>query len=150
VTLAGSAHTGWPTTAAEARVVDRGRGEVEVEPVLGPRNNDRFPTYARFDLKARWALTLARSRLWWTLDVANLTDRRNACCVDDFVLESHPDGTHAFRALYSPWLGITPSFSVLWELSRDGPDRRAPERRIVRPPPLPRTGADLGAGRRSW
>jgi outer membrane receptor protein involved in Fe transport len=124
VSVAGSVHTGWPTTPAVAEITELPEAGIEVERIPGPRNGERFPSYARLDLQARWALVTRGSRLWWTFDVANLTDRENACCVDDFLLETRPDGSSYFRPLYGSWLGITPSFSILWELERNS--RSAP------------------------
>jgi hypothetical protein len=115
VSVAGSVHTGWPTTPVEPVVSIEPDGSTTIEPVLGPRNSIRFPTYARLDLKVQRTFRLSGSRLALTLDVINLTDRENACCVDDFSLELQPDGSAVARPEYEYWLGITPSFSVRWE-----------------------------------
>ena len=116
LSLAGTVHTGWPTTPVTGEVVIDEDGEIEIEPVVGERNSEQLPTYARFDLKARRSFELPRGRLWLTLEVVNLTDRDNICCVDEFEFELLPDGTAGPpKTLYDNWLGITPSFSVLWE-----------------------------------
>ena len=67
------------------------------------------------DLKARRSFTLARGRIWVTFEVINVTDRRNACCIDDFFFEQLPDGTIETTTQFDHWLGITQSLSVLWE-----------------------------------
>lgn len=115
VSLAGTAHTGWPTTPATGVITTLPDGTTEVERVPGERNSDRFDAYARLDLKARRSFALERGRLSLTLDVVNLTDRQNACCVDEFELEPQADGTVEAQRVEDHWLGITPSFSVLWE-----------------------------------
>jgi outer membrane cobalamin receptor len=115
VSLSSSVHTGWPTTPVSAEVTTLPDGSTEIEAVPGERNSDRFPTYARLDLKARRSFSLSRGRLWLTLEVVNLTDRKNACCLNDVFFVPQPDGTIDARRQFDYWLGITPSFSVLWE-----------------------------------
>ena len=115
ISLSGTVHTGWPTTPVAGREVSLPDGTVEFEAVPLARNSDRFETYARLDVKGRRQLRLPRGRLWLTLEIVNLTDRDNPCCVDDFVFEPLGPGTVKVDALYDSWLGITPSASVTWE-----------------------------------
>jgi hypothetical protein len=110
VSLAGTAHSGWPTTPGEAVALPDGSFEI----VPGIRNSDRFDTYARLDLKARCSFALPHGRLWLNVEILNLTDQENACCVDDFLTEPLPDGSVDVRPTFDNWLGITPSYSILW------------------------------------
>lgn len=110
ISLSGTAHSGWPTTPGE--VVTQADGSSEIGP--GARNSDRFDPYYRLDLKARRSFALPHGRLWLTVELINLTDRRNACCVNDFMTETRPDGGIDVREAYDFWLGLTPSYSVLW------------------------------------
>ena len=89
------------------------RAPAEIEPVIGARNSRRFPTYIRFDFKARRVFDVRRGSLTLTVDIVNLTDRDNACCVDDFFFDPLPDGTVAVEEELDNWLGITPSASLL-------------------------------------
>lgn len=104
LSLSGSAHTGWPTTPVTA------------PGALGPRNSDRFPDYARFDAKASRAFPLSGGRLRLDLEIVNLTDRENVCCVDEISFETREDGTVDVLRELDSWLGITPSLSVTLEL----------------------------------
>ena len=115
VSLVGNVHTGWPTTPVSGEITTLPDGTTEVEPVLGPRNSARYSTYARLDAKVRRSFVLPHGRLWLTFEVVNLTDRKNVCCVDEFAFEPQPDGSVAVDREFDFWLGITPSFSVLWE-----------------------------------
>lgn len=115
VSLSGTVHTGWPTTPASGELTTLPDGTQSVVPVLGPRNSDRFETYSRLDLKTGRTFALARGRLRVDLEILNVTDRRNECCVDEFLFDVQPDGTIHARRESVYWLGITPSFSVLWE-----------------------------------
>jgi hypothetical protein len=115
LSLSGSAHTGWPTTPVSAEITTPPGGGTEITPILGARNSDRFPTYLRLDVKASRTFPLPDGRLRLDLEVVNLTDRRNICCIDDFLFETRPDGTIDVEPELSYWLGITPTFSILWE-----------------------------------
>ena len=111
VSLTGSIHEGWPTTPVLAEVDDEG----ELEAVPGERNTDRFSRYARFDLKARKAFSVPRGRLWLTMEVVNVTNRDNDCCLNDVFFETGPGGTVVVRRDFDQWLGLTPSFNIQWE-----------------------------------
>lgn len=110
--LTGSAHTGWPTTPVTATSAPLPGGGVDVIPIVGERNSERLPDYLRFDLRVARAFELPAARVQLTLDVLNLTNRDNACCVDDFLFEPQPDGSVRVEPTLDDWLGITPSFSV--------------------------------------
>ena len=59
-------------------------------------------------------MALRGGRLSFDLELLNLTDRENACCVDEFTYTLLPDNSvHVDRTLDS-WLGITPTFAVSW------------------------------------
>ncbi len=115
LSLSGSVHTGWPTTPVSGMVVVQPDGSTVIEPVVGPRNTIRYSDYARLDAKASRRFALARGRLRVDIEIVNLTDRRNVCCTDDFTFEELPDGSVVTTPDLDYWLGITPSFNVLWE-----------------------------------
>jgi hypothetical protein len=115
LSLSGAAHTGWPTTPVTAELTTLPDGSTEITEVPGPRNSKRFPDYARLDLKASRVFSVARGRLRLNVEILNLTDRDNVCCVDEFLFEPRGDGTVDVVRELDYWLGITPSFSVSWE-----------------------------------
>jgi len=90
-------------------------GETEIVLIPGERNSIRFPTYVRLDFKARKSFALPKGRLWLNVEVLNLTDRENACCIKDFVIEEQSNGDLHVRREFDYWLGITPAVSLLWE-----------------------------------
>jgi len=83
--------------------------------VLGPRNSRRFSPYLRFDFKAGRTIQAGNASLRFEVEVINLTDRRNTCCIDDVEIETLPDGTVITGSGVSHWLGFTPTFRVIWE-----------------------------------
>jgi len=112
--LSGSVHTGWPLTPVTGEVVTLPDGSLDIDESLGPRNSERLSAYARLDLKVSRTFTTRSGRLRLDLDVLNLTDRKNACCVDEFIFSLNPDGTITEQREIDNWLGITPSFTVVW------------------------------------
>ncbi len=113
--LSMNAHTGWPTTPVTGEVVALPGGGTEAVAVVGKRNSDRYRDYLRFDLKAGRSFPLRKGRLRADLDIVNLTDRNNVCCIGDLFPVERGDGTVDVNKDIGFWLGITPSFSVLWE-----------------------------------
>jgi outer membrane receptor protein involved in Fe transport len=110
VSLAGTARTGWPTTPVWGRLT-----EGEPEAVAGARNSARFAAYARLDAKVSRTFSMGRGRLRLQLEVLNVTDRANVCCVDELLLTPQDDGTVTVDRELDTWLGITPSFGALFE-----------------------------------
>jgi len=114
LSLSGSAHSGWPLTPITANVNTQSDGSPAIEEELGLRNSHRLPMYARLDLKVSRTFTLSRGHVRLDLDLLNLTDRDNACCVDEFIFSLNPDGTIKEQREIDNWLGITPSFTIIW------------------------------------
>jgi outer membrane cobalamin receptor len=108
VTLAGSYHTGWPTTPVRL-VTDAESAVVE----FGQRNSARFKDYSSIDLRVSRAFTLPRGDLTLFAEVTNTFDRRNPCCVD-FSLGTAGDGSAQLDREYRHWLPLVPSIGVLW------------------------------------
>ena len=112
--LAGVWHSGWPTTRVDASAVTDPNGIVTVVPTLGPRNDESFPPYHRLDMKLTRRIQLEDSTLTLFLEVLNLYDRKNVCCVDDF--RYHPDASGDVRVERHEdfWLERLPSFGISW------------------------------------
>jgi len=115
VSLSGSGHTGWPTTAMTASSTTLPDGSVQVDPVPGPRNAERLPFYMRFDFKASRSFALPNGRVRLDLEVLNLLDRDNVCCVDDFFFHTRADGSVRVDTTHDEWLGTTPLLKLVWE-----------------------------------
>jgi len=111
VTLAGSYHTGWPLTPVS--VV---QGTTGPTVVLGPRNTIRYDDFASLDVRASREFRFGRSTLDVFLEVTNLLDRRNPCCVD-YEFEEQDDGDSSVEVSrqFRRWLPLVPSFGVLWK-----------------------------------
>jgi hypothetical protein len=114
LSLAGTWHSGWPTTPVVAVPVAGDGPEVEYELELGPRHSDRLPTYLRLDLRASRELATRHGPLRLYVEVLNLTNRNNLCCLDDFEAVVQPDGRVVVDRKESYWAPIVPSVGVEW------------------------------------
>ena len=107
VGAAASMHTGWPTTPLSYTA--------EGDPVLGARNSERLPGFASLNLRIEYRRPLALGSLAVSLEIANLTNRRNQCCTDLDIDDSDP-GEPVLFTEKQYWPGFLPSLSVEWEL----------------------------------
>jgi outer membrane receptor protein involved in Fe transport len=106
-TLAATWHSGWPTTSV--RLAEPVSTPPEV--IVGARNDIRFQDFVSIDARISRRFTLRRGELDAWLEITNLTNRSNACCVDYMVLD---DPTPVLVRDEDNWLPILPSLGVLW------------------------------------
>lgn len=103
--------TGWPTTDLSA-VADQETGDVLVD--LGPRNGARLGDFFTVDFRASRSVPLAVGELSFFVEVSNLFNRDNPCCIDQD-LEQGPDGLLFLDRAEEYWLPLLPAVGVLWE-----------------------------------
>jgi outer membrane cobalamin receptor len=108
-TVAGTYHTGWPTTPLRFSSSGAGTGGW----VAGPRNADRLPAYATVDVRVSRDFVLRRGTLNVFAEATNLLDRNNPCCTD-FSFEPAPGGGFELDREYRDWLPLVPNVGVLW------------------------------------
>lgn len=113
--LYGIYHTGWPTTGVTARLEQAPDGSLVIVPSLGPRNGERFDDFHRLDFRASRKVEVGKGSFAFFIEVLNLLNRENPCCVDDFSFTPRPDGTVEVRRSEDYWLPIIPSFGFAWE-----------------------------------
>ena len=114
LSLAGLLHSGTPTTPIGIVSEPLPGGGFAVEGVVGERNSGRLDSYARIDLRANRDVILANSKLSFYLEVTNLFDRQNECCVEDYhVADGRPAPVLVIEKSY--WLPMLPSFGFQWE-----------------------------------
>ena len=104
--LAANIHTGWPTTLL---ALD-GNGGV----IVGPRNAERFSTFATLDARVSRRFTFGDTVLTTFFELSNAFDRRNPCCVD-FDLELDDAGNLSLDRQEENWLPLLPAIGFLLE-----------------------------------
>jgi hypothetical protein len=107
--LAASWHSGWPTTAVELATL-----EPFPLAVTGPRNRQRLGDYARLDARVarHYAFPNGQS-LTLFLDVSNLTNRQNDCCVE-YRLQTGSSPPFLDVGPFAA-LPLIPSIGFVWE-----------------------------------
>ncbi len=110
VTLAESWHTGWPTTPVSLQTAP-GSG---VSASIGARNGDRLAAFQSLDVRASRRFTMPRGELEAWVEVTNLTNHANPCCID-YRVTAPGGGVPQLDARINTWLGIVPSIGVLWK-----------------------------------
>ena len=105
VGAAATMRSGWPITPVSYTS--------DGDAVLGPRNSDRLPAFATLDVRVEYRRPLAVGSLAVALEISNLTNRRNQCCVD---VEVEDVGTpEEFIVVEDQfWPGLLPSLSIEW------------------------------------
>lgn len=116
VALVANVHTGWPLT--ELSLMEDGiddEGEIEYVAIPGPRNAGRYPTFASLDFRLSRTWKLRRGSLMAFLEISNLTNRDNECCLDWDFEEDEQTGEEVFERGVDYWMPLLPAIGVLWE-----------------------------------
>jgi outer membrane receptor protein involved in Fe transport len=110
VTLAGTWHTGWPTTPVTLGAAPPG----EVPPVvIGERNTTRFDAFKSVDLRVGYTFALENSELLTFVEFTNLLVQKNACCVE-YSERDTGGGVYTLDRDVDDWIRFAPNFGVLW------------------------------------
>lgn len=109
LSLAGEAHSGWPTTALAGELVSLPAGGDELALEVGSRNALRYPTYHTLDIRVSRDFDLALGDLNVFLEVTNLYNRDNPCCIE---YSRGADG--GLVSEQRSWLPALPNLGVVW------------------------------------
>jgi len=116
VAFATSIHSGWPTT--DLMLIEDGfddEGEPEYVAVTGPRNAEQLRSFASLDFRISRRWQLKRGSFMAFLEVTNLTNRSNECCLDWDLEEDEETGEEVFERGVDYWLPLLPAIGILWE-----------------------------------
>lgn len=110
VTLAGTWHTGWPTTPVRL-------GEAppdEIPPVVvGERNATRYDAFKSVDLRVAYTFGLENSELLTFVEFTNLLAQKNACC-SEYSVRDTGGGVYTLDRDVDHWIRFAPNLGVLW------------------------------------
>ncbi|HTU65691.1 MAG TPA: TonB-dependent receptor [Steroidobacteraceae bacterium] len=110
--LAGLIHDGTPTTSLGIESTQAPDGSWDVQGVVGPRNGERLAPYARLDLRLSREVRLTSSKVSLYLEITNLLNRKNECCVENYRVVQGRDGRPVFDQDRTYWLPLLPSLGV--------------------------------------
>ena len=103
--LAGTWHSGWPTTPVLARVEG-----TQIFTKLGPRASTRLPDYQRLDFRA----SRTAGAFSFFVELFNLLGRENVTRVNTFTFRQDAAGEVTAIPVTESVIGVLPSFGVTW------------------------------------
>jgi hypothetical protein len=112
---AASVHSGWPTT--DLTLVENGvddDGEPLYVAIPGPRNAEHLPVFASLDLRLSRTFDVRRGKLLAFVEVSNVLNRDNVCCID-WDVDEDADGDPFLEHSRDYWMPLLPAIGVLWE-----------------------------------
>jgi outer membrane receptor protein involved in Fe transport len=116
VALAASIHSGWPTS--DLMLVEDGvgdDGEPEFVAITGPRNTERLGSFASIDFRVSRKWKLQSGSFMAFLEISNLANRKNPCCLDWDFDENEVTGENELTRDIDYWMPLMPAIGVLWE-----------------------------------
>jgi outer membrane cobalamin receptor len=115
LSLAGLFTSGVPNTFIGVETTPLPGGGIDVEGVVGPRNAEHMAAYARVDLRANRDVRLRNSKISFYLEVTNLLNSKNECCIESYHLEQDRNGRYFLGTETGYWLPMLPSIGFQWE-----------------------------------
>lgn len=88
--------------------------ETDAGIVLNPRNSQAWEAYLSLDLRASWTRSLPKGALQTFVEIDNVTNRNNPCCVSYSILPS--GGMTGLSSQTSTWLPRLYLVGVTWQL----------------------------------
>ncbi len=107
LSLAGTWHTGWPTTP-----VSLAPGS-STQVLIGEQNSARLDPFRSLDLRAAYTFELGGTRLLTFIELINTLGMKNPCCVEYEVLDTG-NGSAELKQSFDYWPRFVPNIGVLW------------------------------------
>ncbi len=112
VALAGTWHTGWPTTPATlVPAMDPGE---DPEVVIGARNSARLDDFRSLDLRAGYTFEIGDTELLTFIELINMLGLKNPCCVE-YTVRDTGTGTLRLDQDFDYWPRFVPNLGILWK-----------------------------------
>ncbi len=109
-----TARSGRPTTTLDGRIFTNPEGELFGSVFFDVLNEERLDSYARLDMRITRDVDVRRGRFQWFVELYNVLDTTNDCCVSNVTLFLSPGGDVTTEPKIDPWLPRIPSFGFSW------------------------------------
>jgi TonB dependent receptor/TonB-dependent Receptor Plug Domain len=107
--LAGTWHSGWPTTPVLARIEGTQLGP-QLVTELGPRASTHLPDYQRLDFRA----SRTAGAFSFFVELFNLLGHENVTRLNTFAFQQDANGAVTASPVTESVIGILPSFGLTW------------------------------------
>jgi hypothetical protein len=88
---------------------------VNDELVAGSFNALRLPDFTSLDVHANRRVVTERGELNWFVEISNLLDHENYCCLDYSYAPASSSGPATLAIERDALLGIVPNIGIRWE-----------------------------------
>ncbi len=113
LSLVGRHHSGWPQTPLLITpILDAGDALIGIEGDLSQRNQGNYDDYFRVDMRLSRTVDLNRGSFQFYVEIFNLLNTKNQCCVADHELAVGPPLTASPN--FDEFLPLFPSFGFVW------------------------------------
>jgi hypothetical protein len=117
LSLVGRYHSGWPQTPLLVTpILDAGGAVVGIDGDLSQLNRANYDDYFRVDARLSRMVYLNRGSIQFYVEIYNLFNTRNQCCVSNHDLAVGPPLTASPN--FDAYLPLFPSFGFVWTFGR--------------------------------
>lgn len=109
---AGEVHTGWPRTRLFAEQIPNPDGTHSLLLSTSPLNEERHSVFHTLDARVSRDFDIRRGELSVFLEVSNLYDRSNECCIEYSIVPGTAGPLLKEREEH--WLPLVPSLGLVW------------------------------------
>jgi hypothetical protein len=88
---------------------------VDDELVAGPYNTERLANFISLNVRASRRVPKEHGELEWYIEVSNLLDRSNFCCLDYTVTPGENGQLPTLGTSRTDLLGLVPNFGMRWQ-----------------------------------
>ncbi len=106
--------TAWPTTELFLMTEIQPDGSEALQVSFGERNGARLDDFTSLDFRASRRVAIRRGTLSFFVEISNLLDADNTCCID-YDVDFGDDGAAMVERAKEPWLPRLPAVGVVWE-----------------------------------
>lgn len=106
-------HSGWPKTELYLETIPDGVGGTDLVAITSPRNSLNYETFHTLDMRIGRTFQLNRSELDAFLEVSNLYNRENQCCLT-YRQVADANGNAVLQSEQESWLPLIPSLGIVW------------------------------------
>jgi hypothetical protein len=111
--VAGAWHSGWPATELIVETIEFPGGSSQPFASTTPRNSLEYSSFHTVDARVSRSFQLRKSELTAYLEISNIYDRQNPCCIR-YSVGADSVGDSLLIEDVDYWLPLVPTLGVVW------------------------------------